>query len=511
MNLDLESLPWQGWLKMMSEERFKLHPISAVINFVKGLKDLIFPFVIVFVANGFQGGGEGGWTSYIPYIIGALVLTLVLTSGIIKWKRFVYWFEDDELRIEYGLFVKKKRYIPFERIQSVNYTEGIFHRPFKLVKLKIETAGSGVSDEAEAELTAITKSAASRIEKELADAKRRKSSSKLSEAHLVEEEMSLEESTVKTKRIYQMTSKELLVLATTSGGIGVVLSGLAVFVSQFSELIPYERIYDEVVVFLKFGVLMVALSVFVFLLITWILSVVLTTLNYHQFTIWQEGDQIVLTRGLLEKKKITIPLGRVQGIQIVENPLRQLFGYCTVTVESAGGSLSEKDQKIRLFPLIKKSEVKKYIEELFPNVEVNHSWIASPAKAKPFYYRIDFIWMIPVIGAVSYFYYPYGLLSLLLVPIMMLVGIWQHRSAAFSILGNQLSLRYRGISLYTFILEKKRMQKFEIKQSPFQKRSALASVETTIKSGLLGATAKVEHLNLEDAEQIMTWYEPKNK
>lgn len=180
-------------------------------------------------------------------------------------------------------------------------------------------------------------------------------------------------------------------------------------------------------------------------------------------------------------------------------------------MESAGGSLSEKDQKIRLFPLIKKSEVKKYLEELFPNVEVNHSWIASPAKAKPFYYRIDFIWMIPVIGVVSYFYYPYGLLSLLLVPIMMLVGIWQHRSAAFSILGNQLSLRYRGISLYTFILEKKRMQKFEIKQSPFQKRRALASVETTIKSGLLGATAKVEHLNLEDAEQIMTWYEPKNK
>jgi len=249
MNLDLVFLPWQGWLKMMSDERFKLHPISAVINFVKGLKDLIFPFVIVFVANGFQGGGEGGWTSYIPYIIGVLVLTLVLTSGIIKWKRFVYWFEDDELRIEYGLFVKKKRYIPFERIQSVNYTEGIFHRPFKLVKLKIETAGSGVSDEAEAELTAITKSAASRIEKELADAKRRKSSSKLSEAQLVEEEMSLEESTVKTKKIYQMTSKELLVLATTSGGIGVVLSGLAVFVSQFSELIPYERIYDEVVVF----------------------------------------------------------------------------------------------------------------------------------------------------------------------------------------------------------------------------------------------------------------------
>ena len=40
----------------------------------------------------------------------------------------MYWFEDSELRVEYGLFVKKKRYIPFDRIQSLNYKEGIFHQ-----------------------------------------------------------------------------------------------------------------------------------------------------------------------------------------------------------------------------------------------------------------------------------------------------------------------------------------------------------------------------------------------
>ena len=52
------------------------------------------------------------------------------------------------------------------------------------------------------------------------------------------------------------------------------------------------------------------------------------------------------------------------------------------------------------------------------------------------------------------------------------------------------------------------MQSLEMKQSPFQKRKALASVETTIKSGMLGATAKVDHLKVEDIEEVMTWYEP---
>ena len=52
------------------------------------------------------------------------------------------------------------------------------------------------------------------------------------------------------------------------------------------------------------------------------------------------------------------------------------------------------------------------------------------------------------------------------------------------------------------------MQSLEMRQSPFQKRKALASIETTIKSGMLGATAKVEHLQIEDIEEVMTWYEP---
>ncbi|WP_075619263.1 PH domain-containing protein [Paenisporosarcina indica] len=494
----------------MSNERHKLHPISALLNFIKGLKDLIFPFVIIFVANGFQGGSteDSHWTAYIPYIIGPLVLILVLFSGFIKWKRFVYWFEDDELRIEYGLFVKKKRYIPIERIQSLNYTEGILHRPFKLVKVTIETAGSGSTKEAEAELTAITKEAAKWIETTLAQAKKRKLS-KISDSDLVGEVDIVEkETTVTSTPIFKMSMKDLIMLATTSGGIGVIFSGLAVFFSQFSEFIPYERIYDEVVVFMKFGVFIVAISVFMVLLVAWFGSVVLTTLNYYQFTIVQEDDQIVLTRGLLEKKKVTIPLSRVQGIRIVESPLRQLFGYCAVIIESAGGSVGDKDQKIRLFPLVKRNKIKQPLQKLFAQLELEPDWISSPKKAKPFYYRLDFLWMMPVVIAISIFFYPFGLLSLLILPIIFLLGLWQHRSAAFAQTNNQLSLRFRGFSKSTFFIERKRMQSLIMKQTPFQKRKALASIETTIKSGVTGVTAKVDHMKIEDIEEVMTWYKP---
>ena len=37
---------------MMSNEKFKLHPVTAIINVVKALKDLLVPIVIIVVANG---------------------------------------------------------------------------------------------------------------------------------------------------------------------------------------------------------------------------------------------------------------------------------------------------------------------------------------------------------------------------------------------------------------------------------------------------------------------------
>ncbi len=82
-------------------------------------------------------------------------------------------------------------------------------------------------------------------------------------------------------------------------------------------------------------------------------------------------------------------------------------------------------------------------------------FIHSPKRARPFFYRIDFIWLIPIIGACSYFLYPYGLLSLLLVPLTILLGIWQHKTAGYMIDGKQLTMQYRVFNRITFFYGEK--------------------------------------------------------
>ena len=180
-------------------------------------------------------------------------------------------------------------------------------------------------------------------------------------------------------------------------------------------------------------------------------------------------------------------------------------------VESAGGGFSEgNDKKIVLFPLISKKAAVEPLAALFPQFQFEleqEQMIRPPKRARAFFYRIDFLWLIPLIAVPSYLFYPYGLLSFLLIVPVLLLGIWQHKTARFTIQGSQLTTIYRRISRITFFVEKRRIQVVEQKQSYFQKRKRLATAQVIVMSGLNGERAYVYHMDEVAIEQMMSWYE----
>ncbi len=132
-------------------------------------------------------------------------------------------------------------------------------------------------------------------------------------------------------------------------------------------MIPFEWMYEEISGFIKFGLLIVAIAVFLGFVLVWGISVAMTFLAYYGFTVSLEKEDIVITRGLLEKKRMTVPLNRVQSVRIIENPFRQLFGYAAVAIDSAGGGGAE-GAKINLFPLVKKADIYGPLKEIFPDL-----------------------------------------------------------------------------------------------------------------------------------------------
>jgi putative membrane protein len=125
-------------MKMSKKKR--LHPISVVANIVKQLKDAILPIILVIIVG--NKTISSMWDIAVPFAI--IIYTIVI--GIVSWIRFTYRLEEGELRIEYGVFVRKKRYIPFERIQGISISQGFLQRMFGVVKVNVETAGNQLGE-----------------------------------------------------------------------------------------------------------------------------------------------------------------------------------------------------------------------------------------------------------------------------------------------------------------------------------------------------------------------------
>ncbi|WP_456272673.1 PH domain-containing protein [Bacillus sp. AK031] len=486
---------------MMSEKK-RLHPISAVANFLKQLKELILPIIFLFFLN--RGEEATGFFKWLPFLITGAMLIFLLVSGIIKWLRFSYWIEDGELRIEYGLFVKKKRYIPFERIQSLNLTEGILQRPFGLVKVKIETAGSSDKSQAEAELTAISKMEAENLQNIINEAK----SFKKNQAVQDDRPAIKDTETV----IFKMGFKDLLLMASTSGGAGVVISGVLIFLSQFDEIIPYEKVFNEVEEFVRSGLLLVVVVVAVGLFMAWVASIIGTLLVYADFTVRKQGDDLVITRGLLEKKQMTVPLNRIQGIRIVENILRQPFGYAAVQIESAGGSVLDKESStIKLLPMVKKKKIASILQDTLPEYTFSEGFNLVPKRSlRRYLFRESFLVTLAAAG-LSIAFWPLGLWSLLLYVPFWLWGYSKFRSAGWSIHDSQLGLRYRSFQKHTLFMKKYRIQSLETEQNFFQSKRNLGNLKAIVKSGEAGAAGKIKDLDEQSVRHIYKWYYPERQ
>lgn len=111
---------------MMSNPK-RLHPISAAVNFLKHLKEMLVPF-LVFVVFGSRGGnGE-----IVQLVLSIGIIAAVFLIGILTWWRYTYRLEEGELRIEYGVLVKKKDIFRLKESKVLTYRKACCKDPLDL-------------------------------------------------------------------------------------------------------------------------------------------------------------------------------------------------------------------------------------------------------------------------------------------------------------------------------------------------------------------------------------------
>nr|GGG87651.1 UPF0699 transmembrane protein YdbT [Virgibacillus oceani] len=470
----------------MFEEK-RLHPAVIFFNFIKTLKEAIFPIGAGFFALRNE--------AFIYFILASAVLLIgLITFSILSWYRYTYRIEDEELRIEYGVLVRKKRYIPKNRIQSIDLTEGIIHRLFKLVSVKIETAGSGTG--AEAALKAVKLTEGKQLREELKEIPEQKS-------------MLFDEQTDNIRKpSAKIEFKQLFLAGTTSGSIGIILAILAFLFSEIEQFIPdafYDNTYQMII---KLSITVIILLAIAILVLIWLLGIAGTMIKYGNFTITRNNDELFITRGLLEKKQLTIPLKRIQAIGIDESILRQPLGYASIYAEVAGGSLEKgEDFSSVLFPIIKTSKIDAFLQKFLPEYISNRDDLVElPKRAKKFYLLRSMYPIILLIAGVVYFWPQFSWIPFILLIASMYLGFLRFKDGGFCIDDEQLTIRYRRLNRKTVVVFHKRVQSFEISQHKIQKEQKLATPILSIVSDLGGRHYRVKDLEIEDVNRLADWY-----
>ncbi|WP_163971720.1 PH domain-containing protein [Oceanobacillus halotolerans] len=480
-------------------EPLRLHPLAIIFNFLKVIREGIIPIVIGL----FSFRNEA--LIYVLLIGSGIALLLVIYS-ILSWYRYTYRVEDEELRIEYGILIRKKRYISKNRIQSIDLTQSVLHRIFKLVKVQVETAGSGTS--AEASLSAVKLSDGEKLRSKLKGAK----PSQLANDEEVEEVTT--DSTELVQPTHKITFKRLFIAGSTSGSIGILLAIFVVFFSELEQFIP-ESFYDQTINWMiGLSILFLIGLIVSLLLVLWLLGIAGTMIKYGNFTITRNNDELFITRGLLEKKQITIPLKRIQAVGIGESIIRQPLGYVTVFAEVAGGTIDKgEDYSTVLFPIMKTNEVHDFLKDLLPDyVPVSKDLHRLPKRSLIFYlFRSSFLMLI-ALGVVSYFFLEYSWIPLLLLLVSIGLGWLRHHDSGYRINGDQLTIRYRAVNRITMMLFHKRIQAFEKTQHKIQKTQSLATLQFSIIGKLgVGKHYKIKDLEEETVNDLSEWYSLREK
>ncbi|MBC1348529.1 PH domain-containing protein [Listeria welshimeri] len=488
----------------MFEER-RLHPISLIKEIITNIRRNIVPIVVGLFSVFRAINSRGYLPNWAVYLIIVIVVLLVLTPAVLKYITYKYTLEDQGIRIKYGLIFRKNTYIPYERIQTVQKKQWFFFIPFNVCQVLIETAGG--NGKAEADLVAVPVGVVDEL-KDLRDGKKaaiQEVAPETEEKEVAEAEVEAPEKTV------MLQTKQLILMAVTSGGVFGTLLIVLAFMQQFRDVIPTDWMETQAEQLWKMGIIVFIILIILLLLVLWGISIVTTLFKYFQFKLMKCPHSLVIEKGLLERNHTTISLVRIQGITIIESPLRQMLGLVAVKVITAGNSGDEKQSgDILLLPIMKKDLALKTLKEMLPNYvfEIEEMERAPKSSLRRFL-RIYLIWTIFPALVASIMFFPLGLLSFILPILAGIKAISSYRATGLFTEKHTLLVQSRPfISKLTHIIRKERIQGLSIRQSIWMEKGTSRHLNVWLKSGSTSTEAFVRYINKDQAITIYNWYSP---
>jgi putative membrane protein len=466
----------------------RLHVLSPVF-FAGGHVRRLWPLALLVLAR-----------RQLWLIVAGVVVLLAVTT--LEWLRRTYELEAGALRLEEGVLERKRRVVPFDRIQQVDLVRKPVHRLLGVATLRVETAGGGGAAEVDLDVVALGEARALR-----SSLLRAKAAATDAEAGGEGVEAAAEAPAERT--LLRLSVGEVMLAGITGTRAAAVLAVLGPL-SQLTDWFPnlsdwlLRRVNPEAVAPTT-PAAVVALALLA--VVVWLgLAAASSVVTDFGFTLARLGGDLVVRRGLLERREAVLPIARLQVVRVDESLLRRALGLASIRIQSAGRTGGADQTASRLaVPVLQRSDVNRVLGELLPGAAPVPRLRAPPPAARRWMVRRGVLRAVPLMVALAAVLWllsrPAAALALLLVPAAVLIGLAAYRGLGHARRGGFLYAR-QGVAIrVTTVVPVAKAQSGSVRSSVFQRRRGLATLHVDVAGG--GATPRVMDEAEATAEELL--------
>lgn len=414
--------------------------------------------------------------STVIYGLVALAIVIVV-AAILNYLRFFFYLDGNQLHVEKGVLRRTRLDIPFDRIQSISLEQPLLHRIFRVMKVKIDTAGTS-GDEFSFSALSVEKAETlkSILQQKL----------NTSQDHQVLDGPAPEE-----KLILNLTIADLLRIGVSQNHIrtaGIILFFFITTGEQVEDAIG-DRFSDEIS---RFSDIIAAniWTIGFFFAVALILAAFLGTLirtvsRYYDLKLWETSDGYRVNSGLLNRHEQVVARTKVQILRWNSNPIKRFFGIVAFRFYQASSDALIASKAITV-PGCDYQQLDAIKSDFFGHQSFEPVFTFKVSR-KLFMRRWFFLGWLPFFAMLMLFFASWEFVYFFLANLWLIISYWYqdryHQTWSAWLTDGLLKTHSGVLENSTRMLEQFKVQGIKIRQTPFLRRNHLANIHFYTASG----------------------------
>ncbi len=469
-------IPW----RRLSVRMLAVHPVREVLR--------SWPVLLGVLFLGARSGAEGG-------LWGLIGVGYVVVLGLVRWFTTTYRVSTEQVQVRRGLLRRETLTVPRDRVRTVDITASPLHRVLGLAQVSVGTGRTDRRDNG-LKLDALSVDEAARLRVELL-ARSPVAAQPVEDADVagaVGPPQVPPPETVLTAwhstwlRYAPFSLSGIVTVAVTIGFLFRLANEANIRLSRVGPLVRVADRLAQTPLWLAATVV-----VLVFVVVVALFSTVAYVVAYWGFRLSrQPGGTLHIVRGLLTRRSITLEERRLRGVEISEPLLVRLAGGARGLAIATGlrvGRGAERGGSL-LVPPAARAEVLRVAGEVLGDAQpVRAALVGHGPRARLRRHTRALLGTALVIGVVA------GLwrlahwpswsvpVALLLLPVAVALAEDRFHSLGHALTGHTLVVRQGSLVRRRNMLVREGIIGWNLRQSLFQRRAGLVTLEATTAGG----------------------------